>query len=117
MKITQTMYMNKSDTIGIQLSLCDMSEFSGWAFLGMIDIEFESIELSQEEELTRKIDSAYMRAAEIQTEADAKVLSALTAAKSYKSQLKEYNTESTTGADEKALLAGGCEVIKTEYPE
>ena len=33
------------------------------------------------------------------------------------SQLKEYNTDSTTGADEKELLAGGCEVIKREYPE
>ena len=109
------MYMNKSDILGVQLSLADMSEFSGWTFLGMIDIEFESIEISQEEVLARKIESAYARAAEIETAAGIKIEAALTAAKGYKSQLKEYNTESTTGADEKALLAGGCEVIKTEY--
>ena len=111
----QTLYITKADIGKPLLSTISMEEYSGWTLLGTIEVEFEVPEISQEEELARKIDSAYLRAAEIQTEADAKVLTVLTAAKGYKSQLKEYNTESTTGADEKELLAGGCEVIKTEY--
>ena len=116
MKIKQTMYMNRSDILGVQLSLADMSEFSGWTFLGMIDVEFEAPDVSADDLLRSKIESAYKRAAEIQTVADVKVSQVLEEASGYKSQLKEYNTESTTGADEKALIAGGCEVIKTEYP-
>ena len=115
MKIKQTLYMNKCDELGTRLSLCDMSEFSGWVFLGMIDVEFEAPDVSADDLLRSKIESAYKRAAEIQTVADVKVNQVLEEARNYQSQLKKYNTESTTGADEKALIAGGCEVIKTEY--
>ena len=116
MKIKQTMYINKCEGLirnnGIVLSNARMDEFNGWQFLGAVDIEFDAPELTDDTIAQRKIESLIEQSAKIRTDADEKIDANLEQIEYLQSKLA---VGSATTADEKALIAGGCEVIKTEY--
>jgi hypothetical protein len=106
----QTLYIVKHDGGEPQLSTVSMQEYSWCTLLGTTEVEFEVPELNDADIAQRQIDSLYEQAAELRTVSKSQIETFMSQVRYLKAQqgnaLKEYNTGSTTTADEKAMLVG-----------